>query len=81
MAKLNTKIRYLCQDYNGAVHASINTRPIIKNIDTVDNAEWLECDFYSFDYGKVNPNWRNTLIDLDVDDYEFEDGILRRIEK
>ena len=31
--------------------------------------------------GKENPNWRDTLIDLDKDDYEFEDGILRRIEK
>ena len=30
--------------------------------------------------GQAKQNWRDTLIDLDVDDYEFEDGILRRIE-
>ena len=75
MAKLNIKIRYLCQDYNGAVHASINTRPIIKN------DEWFECDIYYIYDGKENPNWRDTLIDLDVDDYDFADGILWRIEK
>lgn len=28
-----------------------------------------------------NKNWQDTLIDLDKDDYEFEDGILRRIDK
>lgn len=31
--------------------------------------------------GKQNPDWQNTLIDLEKDDYEFENGILRRIEK
>ena len=31
--------------------------------------------------GNRNKNWRNTRIDLETDDYEFEDGILRRIEK
>ena len=75
MAKLNTKIRYLCQDEDGGVHASISSKPIIRH------EEWLECDFYHIYNGKENQNWRDTLIDLDVDDYDFADGILRRIEK
>ena len=74
MAKLNTRIRYLCQDKVGAIHASISD-PVIRH------NEWMYCDWYFFCDGKENPNWRDTLIDLDKDDYEFEDGILRRIEK
>lgn len=75
MAKLNTKIRYLCQDKDGGVHASISSKPIIRH------EEWFECDIYHIYDGKENPNWRNTLIDLETDDYDFADGILWRIEK
>ena len=75
MAKLNTKIRYLCQESDGGVHASVNIKPTIKN------DEWFECDIYYIYDGKENPNWRDTLIDLETDDYDFENGILRRIEK
>ena len=59
---------------DGAIHASISD-PVIRH------NEWMYCDWYFFCDGKENPNWRDTLIDLDKDDYEFEDGILRRIEK
>lgn len=74
MAKINTKIRYLCQDLNGGVHASLSGKPKI----IAD--QWFDCDMYYFEEGEENQNWRDTLIDLDVDDYEFENGILRRIE-
>ena len=44
--------------------------------------EWRSGGEYSFiECGARNPNWRDTLIDLDVDDYDFADGILWRIEK
>lgn len=76
MAKLDLKIRYLCQDKNGSVHASLeNNKPYGRN------DEWFDCDIYYVEDGKENPNWRDTLIDLDKHDYEFEDGILRRIER
>ena len=74
MGKIDTKIRYLCQDLDGAIHASIENKPYPKD-------GWIYCDMYYIRSGKKNQNWRDTLIDLDVDDYDFEDGILRRIEK
>ena len=75
MAKINTKIRYLCQDLEGGVHCGIHPPLIDKECDG-----WIDCSIYFIKIGKENTNWRDTLIDLDVDDYEFEDGILRRIE-
>ena len=75
MAKINTKIRYLCQDLEGGVHSSIDEPEIDKECDG-----WINCSIYFIQRGKKNTNWRDTLIDLDVDDYEFENGILRRIE-
>lgn len=74
MAKINTKIRYLCQDLNGGINASLKTKP------KITHNEWFNCDIYYLEVGKENPSWRNTLIDLDVNNYDFEDGILRRIE-
>ena len=62
MAKLNTKIRYICQDYDGFIHASINSMPVIRH------EQWFECDFYYVYNGKENINWSDTLIDLDKDD-------------
>ena len=35
---------------------------------------------YFIEMGKRNKKLARHIIDLDVDDYEFEDGILRRIE-
>ena len=75
MAKLEIpKFRYLFQDDGGEVQ--VCTRKPLPADD-----EW-RCggEYSSVEYGARNPNWRDTLIDLDVDDYEFEDGILRRIE-
>ena len=76
MAKINTKIRYLCQDLEGGVHCGIYEPKIDKECDS-----WINCSIYFIQRGKENQNWRDTLIDLDVDDYDYEDGILRRIEK
>ena len=76
MAKFDIpKYRYLAQDEDGLVWVHTK-KPKPKK------TEWLGGEFYKLmTTGKENPNWRNTLIDLDVDDYDFEDGILRRIEK
>ncbi len=74
MAKFNLNIKYLCQDRDGNIHVSINKPKIMHN-------EWMNCDWYFFAEGNYNEDWINTLIDLGTDDYEFEDGILRRIEK
>lgn len=76
MAKFDIpKFRWLFQDEDGHVWFCIN-EPSDKDED------WMSCGgmYFHVIEGKENPNWRDTLIDLDVDDYEFEDGILRRIE-
>lgn len=75
MAKFEIpKFRYLFQDLSGEVQACTRKPCPI-------DYEWRRGGEYSFvEYGEENKNWRDTLIDLDVDDYEFEDGILRRIE-
>ena len=71
------KFRYLFQDLDGEVVASIyDTYPH-------DDLNWWQRTDMHIDVceGKYNEDWRNTRIDLETDDYEFEDGILRRIEK
>ena len=69
------KFRYLFQDLFGEVQACTK-KP------TPMGYEWRSGGEYSFiECGARNTNWRDTLIDLETDDYEFEDGILRRIEK
>lgn len=72
------KFRYLAQDANGDVW-SHEYMPYISFIGSYANRG----DYYYHKDLKVKPNknWENTLIDLETDDYEFEDGILRRIEK
>lgn len=73
------KFRYLAQDYDGQVWCYIGTPYIPEN----ENNVWFGSQPFLF-YRlrkKINPNWKDTLIDLETDDYEFEDGILRRIEK
>lgn len=76
MAKFEIpRFRYLFQDEDGDVWHCV-TKPVPESY-----GNWLKGGLYKPAYsGKENPNWRDTLIDLDVDDYEFEDGILRRIE-
>lgn len=75
MAKLDIpRYRHLAQDEDGLVWG-YTKKPKPKE------ADWLGGECYKLiATGKENPNWRNTLIDLDVDDYEFDGGILRRIE-
>lgn len=76
MAKFDIpKFRYLFQDLFGDVQACTK-KPYPTEY------EWRHGGEYHYiAIGETNHNWRDTLIDLDVDDYEFEDGILRRIEK
>jgi len=78
MAKLDIpKFRYLYQDEDGAVIATtVDIKPF------KDRNFWYRQDgVMKISNGNRNKNWRNTRIDLETDDYEFEDGILRRIEK
>lgn len=80
MAKFDIpRFRYLTQDLDGAVWMH-SEEPYL----SMDDTEWLSDAtielIENFRFSE-NKDWRNTLIDLDVDDYEFKDGILRRIEK
>jgi len=73
------KFRYLAQDEKGTIF-SHERKPYIADI----HDGWLNDGGYFLIKNtevRNNKNWRNTLIDLETEDYEFEDGILRRIEK
>ena len=75
MAKFEIpRFRYVAQDMNGKINF-MTTNP------REHGNEWVGDDNFVMHFvGQENPNWRDTLIDLDVDDYDFDDGILRRIE-
>lgn len=80
MAKLTIpRLRYLAQDADGEV-AVYQYLPTI----LYGHSHWTE-EYYStyvhITKGKTNPNWQESIIDLDTDEHEFEDGILRRIDK
>lgn len=81
MAKFDIpKFRYLTQDGDGEIWMHVEL-PYIG----VNAKEWY-CSGGSelvkhHSEANNNPNWRDTLIDLETDDYEFEDGILRMVEK
>ena len=76
MAKFEIpKLKWLFQDENGVVQVC-TIKP------TAVGYVWRRGgEYISVTVGKTNTNWRNTLIDLETDDYDFENGILRRIEK
>ena len=76
MAKFEIpRFRYLFQDEDGDVWHCIS-KPCAENC-----GDFLGGGLYKLaDSGTQNPNWRNTLIDLETNDYEFKDGILRRVE-
>ena len=86
MAKIELpEVRYICQDSDGTVHLGFGCDGNVPRLVEVDQgypAEWLihKC-IYDYIKGEPNPNWKNTLIDLETDDYDYTDGILTRIEK
>ena len=70
---INLPYRWIAQDGNGAVY-NYKTKPT-----------QLNCYCFTMDMfvrgGCPNPNWEDTLIDLDNDNYTFIDGILKKVEK
>lgn len=76
MSKLDIPVfKYLAQDEEGDIFCYVE-EPIGQD------DYWLSDNHIGYmAEGKQNPDWQKTLIDLEKDDYEFEDGILRRIEK
>ncbi len=83
MAKIKfPEIRYICQDPDGMVNIGFNGNiPRIVEFEGC-GPEWLvHRGYYDQIIGEPNPNWQNTLIDLETDDYDYSDGILTRIEK
>ena len=75
------KFRYLWQDLYGAVFVSTHTPRI--NCRGVPTGWIGGMTYHCLVPGDEveNPNWQNTLIDLETDDYTFENGILSRVEK
>lgn len=79
MAKFDIpRFKYLCQDYDGDVSLCVDKPRHLRN-----GLYWHSDQFIYIKTGRkaINDNFQDTLIELDVDDYEFDDGILRRIEK
>lgn len=75
------KFRYISQDLDGGVYAS-TSKPRLANHG--EPTCWIDGGSYFMLYSNEiaeNSNWQNTLIDLETDDYTFENGILSRVEK
>jgi hypothetical protein len=82
MAKLTItipipRLRYLAQDEDGNVYVYENM-PKAANELGMYSARGLMTHITE---GKPNTNWQESVIDLDTDEPEFEDGILRKIDK
>lgn len=67
------RYRYLTQNQNGPVRCHIH-KP--QKDDVI--GEWDSHFMQTVSDGARNPDWQNTLIDLDAEGYTFEDGILKR---
>ena len=75
MAKFDIpRFRYLFQDSSGDIYFCTN-QP--QNL----GEGFYNGGSYYYIPGTTSQKCKTTLIDLDKDDYDFEDGILRRIEK
>lgn len=72
---INLDFKYMAQDACGTVVGFAE--------DPTDEHEYWSSEGAACNIlgGRPNPDWRNTKINLETDGYEFEDGILRRIEK
>ena len=77
MAKFDIpRFKYLCQEQDGDVLLSVD-KP--RNL---GGPYWYADQYINIKRDNpTNDNYQDTLIDLDKDDYDFEDGILRRIGK
>lgn len=71
--------KWIAQDMDGAIWF-FNTKP---ELELAFDAFYAESDSDSkrAGTGKENPNWRDSLIDLEKEDYEIVDGILERRRK
>lgn len=71
--------KWIAQDAEGAIWF-FNTKP---ELELAFDAFYAESDSDSkrAGTGKPNPNWRDSLIDLEKEDYEIVDGILERRRK
>ena len=65
--------KWIAQDECGVIWRYHTNKPI------ADVGEWLNGNCYGNGaMGCENPNWRDSLIDLEKEDYEIIDGILVR---
>lgn len=71
--------KWIAQDMDGAIWF-FNTKP---ELELAFDAFYAESDTNNkrAAVGKPNPNWRDSLIDLEKEDYEIVDGILERRRK
>lgn len=73
------KFRYMAQDKNSSINVYTEKPEVVNKLSAWVNFRGAELNVFK---GSINnPDFANTLIDLDEDDYEFERGILKRIAK
>jgi len=72
---MKTKYRWIAQDDDGQIcHFSGEEPWILGSMNCwANNEHWT-----TIASGEQNPNWQNTLIDLEIENYKIVDGILER---
>jgi hypothetical protein len=69
-----SKWKWIAQDRVGGVFF-YDKEPTFDNWAFINDGRWIE----KIKTGKPNPNFKDTLINLETEDYEINDGILTRI--
>jgi hypothetical protein len=69
-----SKWKWIAQDSNGKIY-KFNNRPKLCDWGFMEDEEGLKL----IKEGKPNPNFKDSLINLETEDYEINDGILTRI--
>lgn len=68
--------KWIAQDTDGEIYRFFEEKP------QDELTAWINgCKYALLETGKPNPNWRNSLIDLEKEDFEIVDGILVRKQK
>ena len=65
--------RWIAQDADGEIYKFFEKKPYAYEMSWLNMGRWDKIE-----EGNPNPNWRNSLIDLEKEDYDIVDGTLIR---
>ena len=72
---MKTEYRWIAQDWDGRVYGHEEIKPNIFNI----TQQWSNNNDYKLIHnGTQNPNWQDSIIELEKESYEIVNGILER---